>query len=159
MCIRDSNYAHNVWIRYGLIVIILFIIDVLQWGIYGMCQSVMGEGICIICKIYSSTTRNPGVMIHNFEVMTITPGLWTNHNHSSYPLPAVEAVVPYGITLKVMPHNPRVMEYHFPNFLITAHNPRVTGNFPGLSVTLRVIPYGTTASTFSTTSTSCPSQT
>ena len=93
--------------------------------------------------------RNPGVMIRNFEVMTVTPGLWTSHNHSSNPLPAVEAVVPYGITLKVMPHNPRVMEYHFPNFLITAHNPRVTGNFPGLSVTLRVIPYGTTASTFS----------
>ena len=49
-----------------------------------------------------------------------------------------------------MPHNPRVMKYHFPNFLMSAHNPRVTGNFPELSITLRVIPYGTTASTFST---------
>ena len=64
----------------------------------------------IIVKIYSSRTRNSGVMTHNFEVMNITLGLWTSHNHSSNPLPRVEAVVPYGITLKVMPHNPRVME-------------------------------------------------
>ena len=132
-----------------MIVITLFIIGVMKWGIYGMYPRVMGEGICNIFKIYSSTTRNPGDMTHNFEVMTVTLGLWTSHNHSSNPLPPVEAVVPYGITLKVMPHNPRVMKYHFPNFLITAHNPRVTGNFPGLSVTLKVIPYGTTASTFS----------
>ena len=114
-----------------------------------MIEEYTAKGQNSIFKIYSSRTRNPSVMTHNFEVMTVTPGLWTSHNHSSNPLPAVEAVVPYGITLKVMPHNPRVMEYHFPNFLITAHNPRVTGNFPGLSVTLRVIPYGTTASTFS----------
>ena len=93
------------------------------------------KGHNIIFKICSSRTDNPGVMNHNFEVMTVTPGLWTSHNHSSNPLPAVEAVVPYGITLKVMPHNPRVMECYFPNFLITAHNPRVTGNFPELSIT------------------------
>ena len=49
----------------------------------------------------------------------------------------------------VITHNPRITEYYFSNFLMSAPKPRVTGHFPGLSITLRVMPYGTTDSSFS----------
>ena len=37
-----------------------------------------------IFNIYSSRTRNPGVLTHNFEVMTVTLGLWNIHQKYFY---------------------------------------------------------------------------
>ena len=61
----------------------------------------------------------------------------------------VQTLVPRGITLKVMPCNPRVMEYYFPIFLIRARNPGATGNFTRLPVTLRVMLRGPRVCVFS----------
>ena len=45
-----NNHVRNVWIRYGLIVIILFMIDVVIRGIFDEYEGWIGQGLNTIFK-------------------------------------------------------------------------------------------------------------